>query len=446
MRDFSIELAVGRIQNPKTKTYMDEVYRSYANDNLRSAVVGLWSVAVCDMLFKLDELATVHSDTTAQRILSDIKQKQEANPRSPEWESDLLERIARDTELLEVGETEGLRHLHRQRHLAAHPVLTGRYELHSPTREDVRALLRVTLEGLFTKPAILSRKVFDAFVEDLEKNKDLLPRDSDLQKYIEAKYLGKISAPVETSILRSLWKLVFCIHVGTQPRCDTNRGINFRALQIVFDRNKQAALVEIQDNQAFYSQIAGDPEILDLLSSFLSVRPDVWPLLREDAQVLISNHLKTSVMGQVIGWFSAPEPSIAQHLEGILNSIVACERGEALELDEEAMSAAIQLGKSDDCEGIAYSIGIACYGKSLNFDAADRNFTRLIAPFIKDWHESHFSEFVHALETNTQTWRRGRASMEHPQVVREFELRFAGLAFPLPENADIAKTFVTETE
>ncbi len=43
----------------KTKEYFNEVISSYANGNYRSAVVMLYSVAVCDLLFKLKELCDI---------------------------------------------------------------------------------------------------------------------------------------------------------------------------------------------------------------------------------------------------------------------------------------------------------------------------------------------------------------------------------------------------
>lgn len=56
----------------KTREYFDELLSSYANGNYRSAVVMLYSVAICDLLFKLQELADMYNDTVAVNILQDI--------------------------------------------------------------------------------------------------------------------------------------------------------------------------------------------------------------------------------------------------------------------------------------------------------------------------------------------------------------------------------------
>ena len=47
----------------KTGEYFNEVLSNYANGNYRSAVVMLYSVAICDLLFKLQELADMYNDT-----------------------------------------------------------------------------------------------------------------------------------------------------------------------------------------------------------------------------------------------------------------------------------------------------------------------------------------------------------------------------------------------
>ena len=69
MTDFSIELSAERIVDARTRRYFSEVVTSYNNNCFRSAVVMLWSVVICDLLFKLVELATHYGDTTARSIM-----------------------------------------------------------------------------------------------------------------------------------------------------------------------------------------------------------------------------------------------------------------------------------------------------------------------------------------------------------------------------------------
>jgi hypothetical protein len=56
MSEFSLESFAEKIHYGKTKDYFQEVLSSYQNRNYRSAVVMLWSVAVCDIVYKLQKL------------------------------------------------------------------------------------------------------------------------------------------------------------------------------------------------------------------------------------------------------------------------------------------------------------------------------------------------------------------------------------------------------
>jgi len=104
VENFSIELAADKISEPRTREYFQEVLNSYTNSNYRSAVVMLWTVVICDLIYKLQHLRDIYNDTTAQSILDHIAQKQKANPNSPDWETELLEQVKNRTELLDSAE------------------------------------------------------------------------------------------------------------------------------------------------------------------------------------------------------------------------------------------------------------------------------------------------------------------------------------------------------
>src|SRR6266571_5138309 len=168
MSDFSIELTAERIVDARTKKYFSEVLLSYGNGCFRSAVVMLWSVVICDLLFKLVELATHYGDTTARSILKAIESLRLKNPNSPDWEWSLVQEIRDRTQLLEAGDFANLEALLKHRHLSAHPVLSATEVLFEPTKDTARAHIRNALEGVLTKPSIMTKKIFDAFAEDLE--------------------------------------------------------------------------------------------------------------------------------------------------------------------------------------------------------------------------------------------------------------------------------------
>lgn len=146
--DYSIENLSDSIQNPKTKQYFQEVYQTYINRNYRSSIVMLYSVMICDLVFKLRDLRDIYSDTKADKILNEIEDMQAKNPISPEWESKLIEFIKTRTNLLESSDIVAIESLQKFRHLSAHPVLSNSDLLFAPNKETVQSLIRNILEGI----------------------------------------------------------------------------------------------------------------------------------------------------------------------------------------------------------------------------------------------------------------------------------------------------------
>ena len=170
MQEFSLEHVAEKIYFSKTKEYFEEVLSSYNNGNYRSSVVMLWSVVVCDILYKLQNLVDLHNDGQAKNILTSVQDIQNSNPKSSEWEMKLVEESWKKTNLIDNIEYTNLEFLQKQRHLSAHPVLTGNAELHSPNKEVVRALLRNSLEDVLIKPPFYTNKILDEILHDISNN------------------------------------------------------------------------------------------------------------------------------------------------------------------------------------------------------------------------------------------------------------------------------------
>jgi Cft2 family RNA processing exonuclease len=101
MSEFSLESIAEKIHNGKTKKYFQEVLSSYHNGNYRSAVVMLWSVAICDIVYKLQYLVDLYGDKTAKSILDELETLQERGPESGTWEGKLVKDTFEKTKLLD---------------------------------------------------------------------------------------------------------------------------------------------------------------------------------------------------------------------------------------------------------------------------------------------------------------------------------------------------------
>ncbi len=255
MQDFSIEMSAERIVDRRTREYFREVYSSYVNGNYRSATVMLWSVVVADLVFKLEELQMAYADPAAVAILDAVTQSQADNPTSPAWEIELLDEVKKRTLLLDVAEHQALVTLQKQRHLSAHPILTGVRELFSPSRETTRANIRSALEAVLTKPSLMSRKILDSMLEDLERLRDQELARAEVDKLIKGKYLAHMLAKVEDSVFKSMWSLVF---LKTDKRCEDNRKINRQALQSLFAHRPDQCLALIEAEPRHYGDVSNE--------------------------------------------------------------------------------------------------------------------------------------------------------------------------------------------
>ena len=115
-REYSFEMASEKIVDPRSKEYFAEVIGCYNGGFYRSAIVMLWSVVVCDLLYKLDVLANSNGDTTARGILDEIEQDRSNNPDSPKWEEKLLNLVFDRTEIFDRATYLNLQTVQKHRH------------------------------------------------------------------------------------------------------------------------------------------------------------------------------------------------------------------------------------------------------------------------------------------------------------------------------------------
>jgi len=209
MNNFEIESIKDRIHFGKTKEYFEEVLTSYQVGSYRSSVVMLWAVAISDVIYKLQYLVDLYADAAAKEILDEVRAIQDEDSRSSSWELGVVDKVFKNTNLIDTAEFEHIRYLQKQRHLCAHPVLRGNLELYKPNKETVRSLIRNILEGLLIKPPFYTQKVISEILEDLDDSKDTLNSQVKVKRYLESRYLNRMTDEVEFSLYRALWKLTF---------------------------------------------------------------------------------------------------------------------------------------------------------------------------------------------------------------------------------------------
>ena len=393
----------------KTQTYFQEVVSSYANGNYRSAIVMLYSVVVCDMLFKLQELKDMFNDSVASEILKEVnKSRNEHNTKSKsQWEKELIDSIYEKTELLDLESYTHMNHLYDYRNFSAHPALNENYELIAPSKETTVACIKNVLNDILIKPPIFITSIIDTLTEDLNGKYEIYKNEYDkLTTYLNNKYFSKMSITMKKAVIKAFWKFCFCI--PDNEDCRKNLGINRKALEILISGVSRETIDYIKENNNLFS-VASDDDCISNLIIFLAKIPAIYNELNEDTILQIDNMINKFSEAKALSWFKYTTPK--EHFS-YLRSI------NALDLDPIAIK---QLAKHYENIGETYHLInflIWYYGESRNFNMADERFEVAIEPYLEKMEESHFKQLIECTNSNRQIWARGLSSTANNKIMQ----------------------------
>ncbi|MGQ7276624.1 hypothetical protein ACT91Q_01505 [Brevibacillus thermoruber] len=391
--NYSLEYASESIYDPKTKEYFKEVLQTYQSGNYRSSVVMLYTVVICDLLYKLQDLRDLYNDDTAKSILEKIERQQTANAKSSEWENTLLDEIKSRTNLLELSDQTNIEHLKNHRNLCAHPAMNNNFQLYSPTKENVRSHIRNMLDGVLTKPPLLSKKVFNEFVTDLSRIKDRKMSDEELKRYLESRYFRRLNIDVRKAIFKSLWK---CVFIVIDEPCNENRSINWQALKLMFKENKVVHLEQIKEESQFFSNINPDLPIT-WINEFLCINPEVYSVLTDATKTLIKTSLKGNE--QIIAFY------LSDNIYNHILKIKQIEESLGYIFDESYVAKLYQLVYPDFKKELI-DLMIDLFKDSYSFDEANVRYNLLISPYLAEMNKSQTLRLLDAIQTNSQIYMR----------------------------------------
>ncbi|WDQ32149.1 hypothetical protein PTQ21_27845 [Paenibacillus marchantiae] len=421
--DFSIEYVSEKIYHPKSKEYFQEVISSYHNGNYRSALVMLYSVTICDLLYKVTDLKELYNDQTAISIMSEVEALQKANSKSSEWETKLVDLIQDRTSLINVAEKQHIENLRLNRHLSAHPVVNENYILYAPNKESVRAHIRNILESVLIKPPLLSKKITIELLEDLARLDGALLDDQRLKRYLETKYLRHFVPEVESKVFRDFWKMVFKTENDETTKY---RDLNYRALKIMYERNHVNLLTQINNEKNYYSDITlGVP--IEYLISFLTLYNGVYNALNEACKALIERTVENSRSLLISAWFL--QDNIERHIDYVKSTMVS-ELGNYL--DVERIRDLIIIAEDQGLQNKVYELNIAIFANSYNFDQADYNYSQFIKPYIKKFNKDNILSLLKEANGSSQIYNRSR-KREESEEIKEVVIQILGNDFDLSE-------------
>jgi hypothetical protein len=411
MLEFSLENLSEKIHSCKTKKYFQEVLSSYHNGNYRSAVVMLWSVAVCDIVYKLEYLVDLYQDKNAKSIIDDLTESLNLDSKSSSWEVKLIKETHEKIKLLDNSEYENLLYLQKQRHLSAHPILDSDRQLHTPNKETVRALIRNTLEDLLIKPPFYTKKIIDELSENIAEAAPALNTREKVKRYVESRYLSRLKPEVELSIYRSLWKFVFKLE---DEKSTKNRVINLRTLEVIGNRKRESILNQIKEEKDYYSNVSSIPLTLDVLVIYLSKNPNIYDLLNEDAKIKILHNVKTTNTSKIWGWFV--KKNLEKHYQDILSLI---ENDINFNFTKEELKILLKTPDTQEWQHLFCRIVSSYYCASQRFDEANSRFQEAISPYLEFFDKEAIVFLIDRIEQNDQVYGRRKAKEEHKEIKKK---------------------------
>ena len=295
-----------KITNTKTREYFREVVSSYNNGNYRSAVVVLYSVCVCDIVFKLVDLSELYEDKNAESILGGYRNKfnnEEKTASRSEWKKKLIDEAC-SKGLIDTVTKKRLENLYSFRNMAAHPILGQNYELYNPTKEETVALVMVMYDRLLTQPSLFMSSIVEMLSEDLAKNRELFSANEEqLETYIRSKYFDHLSKKYLQEVFKAFWRFCFVLD---NDDCNVNRSINLKILKLILSDEKEACIEAIRNDVDRFG-CSLNSESLKVLVEFLAQFPFLYKELGEISHVSIESFLQKNER-KVISWFMSDSP------------------------------------------------------------------------------------------------------------------------------------------
>jgi hypothetical protein len=396
--DFSIESSLDKIQNANTKEYFKEVYQTFVNGNYRSSTVMLYSVLVCDLVYKLRDLRDIYGDTKAKKILDEIEVMQGKNPNSPEWESKLIEFIKDRTALLEPSDIVAIESLQKFRHLSAHPVLNNSDLLYAPNRDTVQSLIRNILEGVLTNPPFFSNRIFDTMLADLTEVKDKITEDDGLEKYVKSRYIKRLKDTDFRKLFRSLWKVVF---ITDDAESIESRIINYKVLKIFVSHDKSTCIDLLRKEPHYYSNVNKDEHVsrmIRLLASF----PEFYKLFEGSLKLLIDSKIAAEDEYRFVAWFS--KSTIKDH-------IASLKPDDFTAISAHSFNFMKSLCEQNGCKKELIDFAIEYFGTSDSFDTTNSRYSQIITNVADDFSLEQTKRLLEISDNNYQVYQ--RIGMKH---------------------------------
>ena len=412
MTPFSIELAIENIVDRNSKENFLEVYKCYEAGCYRAAVGLLWSVVVTDIVSKLQKVEIDFNDSTAHKILAEIKTKQQKREKGSDWEQSIVKDVCERMKFFDQDTYENLLHLQKKRHLCSHPLIQENdNKLYTPTPEETKSFLRHALEDVLTVPAGFSRHALtDSILGEISKLREAEHTLETFKIIIRQRYLKHLPNEILPVLLKDLWKFVF---VKDNEDIDANRVFNAEFLFQVIESKKERCK-EIFKDEDYLNNINQTDKILFIFVMLLSRFEFMYGLLDAGGKAILETYLSRKEKMKIFCPFLSN--NILEHLKIYIPLADKRDFKYLLKLADKHMirREALEMGLNEYVACPTYN----------GFAFANSAFTNYIEDHIDEYDFQLFEKYLKIGETNSQIYDRKQFKESNNIVYRALLKKF----------------------
>lgn len=227
---------------PETKNYLKEVESCLMNKNLRSATNSLFTAVIVDLFAKLNS----SDEEKYNDLLKDISSIDDAGNFNNGYEVKFIKEVHKKTKILNNTILySAINSLHELRNICSHPYIeNGQLKIEVPNEYTLWGIYGNLGTLLFSKPVDSFGSITSNFTDDLKtlSNSDLYTPE-EIANRIQKKYYTYLDNDQKIKLCRDLCKFIFNKSGGEY---DKNRAINFIALYVLVDDNREQLLPVIE--------------------------------------------------------------------------------------------------------------------------------------------------------------------------------------------------------
>lgn len=392
---------------PKTKEYFKEVVSTYYNSNYRSSVVMLYSVVICDILYKLKELDERYNNGQAKNILQQVDKSRKSNEDSSAWERQLIDRINKDTKLLDDPTQASIKHLKNIRNLSAHPSVDDEYILYEPSKETTVALIREVLINLLIKPPIFIGNIVDMLTEDLKETKDVFKNDKEsLNNYLDKKYFSKMNIETKYKIFKTFWKLCF---VNDNDECKENIDVNINVLEYLLANNYDDIITLIGKGKKI-ENIPNDDSKRIWLCRLLAKYTIIYKYIDDYENKKILSLSNTNDNIKLLSWFTKKNKQV--HIQELIDN------NNYLDVDKNCVKFSYDEYAKEGLGEEFLNYIIKIFNESDSYNTADNRCEKYILQFLDKFNSNQFTNILEGINNNSQIYNRRRSYSDNNEILK----------------------------